>query len=173
MTFDKRLNTILEEWRDLAALGEDDDILQKAKILKDHGYKFIQGMYESGGGGIYQIIAYCKHPELWSPYKVIRDFKNIDAYALCWEHDPEYSSLNNAGGLFYGSQEEHLATDDPLDNTRDHFGENVDEWFELGWGEILDPIGLNGVEKRFYEIFKAVTTKTPIDRWDGAPRSDL
>ena len=62
--------------------------------------------------------------------------------------------------------------DNPLDNIRDNFN-NAAEWSELYWLEILDLTSSSIVEKRFNEIFKAVTTKTPINRWDGAPRSDL
>jgi len=163
-----KLNEIITE-----TTGEEDSlhIRRKAKILKDRGYKFIQGLYESGGGGIYQIIAYCKHPELWDPYKAPKDFEKTDTYALCWEYDPEYSTLNNAGRLFYSTSKEPT-TDNPLDNIRDNFN-NAAEWSELYWLEKLDLTSSSIVEKRFNEIFKAVTTKTPINRWDGAPRSDL
>ena len=169
MAFNKRLNTILE-----AASRREED-LQKAKILIDHGYTLIQGLYESGGGGIYQITAYCKYPELWSPYKVIRDFEKTDTYALCWYYDSEYTSMNNSGRLKYAH--EKPTTDNPLDDVVDEFEGNVDAYEVLGTQDlvdnVMDRIGQVGddIQKRFNEIFKAITTKTPIDRWDSAPET--
>jgi hypothetical protein len=187
MTFNKRLNTILEAALSRLVEGREED-LQKAKILIDHGYTLIQGLYESGAGSIYQIIAYCKHPELWSPYKVIRDFEETDTYVLCWYFDQEYTSMNNSGRLIYAREEP--ITNNPLDDVvdtsdeyadledADEFEGNVDAWQVLDTRDfvdnIMDHIGQVGhnIQKRFNEIFKAITAKTPIDRWNSAPRTD-
>jgi hypothetical protein len=73
--------------QDCAETHEDEQALFRvlAARARARGYKLILGLLDDLS--IYQVVALCKWPEMWRPYKAHRYFEEADAMALWWFHE--------------------------------------------------------------------------------------
>lgn len=147
----------------LAEVHEDNEALFRALIEKalEQGYQLISGLFDCNS--IYQIVALCKHPDLWEPYKAYRCFESAEAMALWWY----YTSLNPESTIYEKCCEEDLEEgEEPLEV-------NAEKWQLLEIGRALDDFEVLPVEKQetVLERIREVVENRVTERWD-APRSD-
>lgn len=74
---------------------------QLIRRVQDFGYKFIDGLLDSNSTNVYHIIALCRKPDEWEPYKAPRHFQECGAIALWWFFDDELTVKNGKGEMIY------------------------------------------------------------------------
>lgn len=159
-----------EEWEELLEAAE------KA------GYRLINGLFDDSSGSVYHIMALCKNPGAWEPYKAPRCFVDCDAMALWWSYDSDMSSINQQGDMIYTEGEPEPVLDNDGNEVLDDNGDVV---YDVGPGtntscyddvdhvDALDEFlrlsseDQQEVLRRMHEVATGNITK----RWD-APRSD-
>lgn len=166
-------------------MSEVRSLLHKAE---DRGFSLIEGLFDSKSESVYWIIALCKHPEKWEPYKAPRHFGESDTFALAWYLDEELTSANMRGEMIYtepdpwdyepgGDNEE--GEDPPEVNQETHYvlsveevADRIDELEEENQQEILAILRglfLSSDEKKVAEVHEASVVP---DRWNSAVRID-
>lgn len=152
------------------ALAEFEGLLEMAQ---DAGYSLIMGLADMSEC-IYHVVALCKNPDWWEPYRAPRYFgaDKADAVALWWWFDEEATQELAAGRLRYEATDSWGDDDSEEDEDSDDDGEANTEKYEDADDTGCQYLSLSDEDRadvlsRLREVASGVITK----RWD-APRSD-
>jgi hypothetical protein len=174
-TFDRGL---YEEW-----------VRQQFDAAAKRGYQLIEGLFDSNSDNVYKIVALCKDPENWEPYRAPRGLADCDAFALFWWFDEELTGMNMDGNMIYtepdpDDYDDRLGYDDEsqVPTTGEYAGlEDIDEFggqevntptYELveDIGELIGMVDddLDAFIERLYDVMQMIEVGVYPDRWDGA-----
>jgi len=153
----------------IAQVHENDEALFEALIeqAEEKGYQLILGLFDSSSESVYHIVALCRNPDAWEPYKAPRCFDACDAVALWYWFDSEMTTENVAGRMIYTEPDPDNWDDD------EELPEVNTDTYEPVYCATDEFCGLSVEDRKqvFARIRQVIDGKI-TERWGDPPRSD-
>lgn len=148
-------------------MSNNDSFVSSLEKVRLAGYSLIKGLFDDKSGSVYHIVAVCKNPEKWEPYRAQNYLDDCDAVALWWWYNEDLSADNDRGEMIYEEPDPDDYEDEndmPVVNTPkyellsntellDMFGDLNDDCKEDVM-ERLDNV-MNGVEQERWDAFRS------------------